>query len=98
MKTLVNLLTPLILASWIVAIAILSVQNASSVSLRFLTFESIKLPAGLVLAFSVGVGMLAGAISPVIWQVSAGQKPLPLEDSNDYNEEPEFEEDRFSGR
>ncbi|MEH1790425.1 MAG: hypothetical protein V7L23_33890 [Nostoc sp.] len=32
-----------------VAIAIFSVQNATSVSLKFLTFQLVQIPAGLVL-------------------------------------------------
>lgn len=63
MKTLANLLTSLVLAFWVVAIAILSVQNAEPVSLKFLTFETVQLPVGLVLAFSAGLGIIGMAIT-----------------------------------
>ena len=38
--------------------SLLAVQNAESVSVRFLQFESIQLPLGLLLAFGVMVGMV----------------------------------------
>jgi uncharacterized integral membrane protein len=63
MKTIASLLTSLIVAAWVVAIAILSVQNATPVSVNFLNFQSIQLPVGLLLAFSVGVGIIAMAIT-----------------------------------
>jgi uncharacterized integral membrane protein len=74
MKTIANLLTSLILAAWVSAIAILSIQNITAVSLKLLTFESIQLPLGIVLAFSVGVGAIGGAIAPLVWQLSEGQR------------------------
>ncbi|MCJ8279585.1 MAG: LapA family protein [Cyanobacteria bacterium J06649_11] len=62
MKTTVNLVLSISLALWIMAIAIISVQNATPVSLRFITFESIQIPFGLVLAFCVAVGMIAASV------------------------------------
>lgn len=79
MKTLTNLLTSLVLAAWIGAIAILSIQNITPVSLKFLGVESIRMPIGVVLAFSVGVGSIGGAILPVLWQF-AGRQQEPYED------------------
>jgi uncharacterized integral membrane protein len=81
MKSIANLLTSLILAGWIGAIAILSIQNITSVSLKFLAFETIQLPVGIVLAFSVGVGAIGGAILPVLWQ-SAGRQRVQYEDQD----------------
>ncbi|MGB3651124.1 MAG: LapA family protein [Rivularia sp. (in: cyanobacteria)] len=62
MKTIVNLLISIIVALWIMAIAIISVQNATPVSLRFLTFETIQIPVGLMLAFCVAVGMIVTSL------------------------------------
>lgn len=73
MKAFANLLTSLIIAGWISAIAILSIQNFTPVSLKFLGFETIQLPVGIVLAFSVAVGVVGGAIAPVIWQLAGKQ-------------------------
>ena len=73
MKTFVNLLTSLIVAGWISTIAILSIQNFTPVSLKFLSFETIQLPIGIILAFSVGVGVIGGAIAPILWQAAGRQ-------------------------
>ncbi|MDB9315946.1 hypothetical protein PN462_22730 [Spirulina sp. CS-785/01] len=37
-------------------VATLSIQNIQLVSLRFFAFESVELPFGVFLSFSVGVG------------------------------------------
>lgn len=74
MKTIANLLTSLILAGWVSAIAILSIQNFTLVSLKFLTWETIKIPFGLVLAFSFGVGAIGGAIAPLFLQISGRRR------------------------
>lgn len=88
MKILVNLLTSLIVALWIGAIAILSIQNITPVSLKFLMFESIQLPVGLVLTGSVGVGLIVGAIAPLLWQgVGERQETFYPEEDLDYLEE-----------
>ena len=80
MKTLTNLLTSIIVAIWVVAIAILSVQNATPVSLKFLTFQSIQLPVGLVLAFSAGLGIIGMALTLPLW--SLGSSRTQLEDDD----------------
>lgn len=86
MKTIANLLTSLVLASWVIAIAILSVQNAAPASLKFLTFESIQLPVGLVLAFSAVVGIMGMALVQPLWSlVGSGQSNS--EPENDLDEE-----------
>ena len=67
------------------AIAIHSVQNAALVSLN-LTFESIQLPVGLVLAFSAGVGIIGMALIQPLWSlVGSGQSNS--ESDNDLDEE-----------
>lgn len=80
MKAFANLLTSLIIAGWISAIAILSIQNFTPVSLKFLSFETIQLPVGIVLAFSVAVGVVGGAIAPVIWQFAGKQREYEEDD------------------
>jgi uncharacterized integral membrane protein len=53
-----NLIISAIAAAWIILIALLSVQNATLVSLKFLVWQSIELPWGLILAGAVGIGFL----------------------------------------
>jgi len=64
-----QLLISLIIAFWIGAIAIISIQNIELISLNFLLFESIKIPVGILLAMSLGVGMIIGAIAPIFFQI-----------------------------
>lgn len=67
MRTIANLLISLLVASWIVAIAILSLQNVTPVSLKFLTYQSIQLPFFLVLAFSASLGLIFMALIQPLW-------------------------------
>ncbi|HEY9750897.1 MAG TPA: hypothetical protein V6C63_19605 [Allocoleopsis sp.] len=70
----VLLLASLILTAWVVAIAIISVQNFVPVSFEFLLFKSIEIPFGIVLAFSVGLGVVGMALVQFLWGLSsAGQ-------------------------
>jgi uncharacterized integral membrane protein len=52
----------LMVAAWVGAIAILSVQNFGSVSLRLISFQSVPIPLGIVLAFGVMLGMVGTAL------------------------------------
>ncbi len=86
MKTTVNLLLSIIVALWIMAIAIVSVQNATPVSLRFLTFESIKIPLGLLLTFFVALGIIAASALQPLLTTSNFQKST----SRRYEDDAEF--------
>ncbi|MGL5793900.1 MAG: lipopolysaccharide assembly protein LapA domain-containing protein [Waterburya sp.] len=66
MKAFVNLLNSLLLAVWVIAIAIFSIQNIQAVSLKFLIFESITVPVGVLLAFFSGIGMILGWFIPLL--------------------------------
>lgn len=74
MKPLAHVLTSIVLAAWIAAIAILSIQNITPISLKFLMFQTIQIPFGIVLAFSVGVGAIGAAIVPVVWRLAGRQR------------------------
>ncbi|ADI63892.1 lipopolysaccharide assembly protein LapA domain-containing protein [Trichormus azollae] len=67
MKSFVNLVIAVIIAVWVMTIALISVQNATPVSLRFLGLQSIHMPFGLVLAFVVAGGLLTMAILQPLW-------------------------------
>lgn len=86
MKLFANFLIACIVATWVVAIAIISVQNATPVSLQLLIFRSVELPFGLVLAFSAGAGIMAMAIA----------QPLLISGSRrDRDYEENFDEEDF---
>jgi hypothetical protein len=50
---------------------------------KFLSFETIQLPVGIVLAFSVGLGVIGGALAPVLWQL-AGRQPESYYEEEDF--------------
>jgi uncharacterized integral membrane protein len=54
-----------ILALLISAIAIISIQNIEIVSLKFLLWESVKLPFGVLLALAIGFGLIIGSFVPI---------------------------------
>lgn len=74
-----------IVAAWLGAIAILSIQNITAVSLKFLAWTSIELPVGVLLAFSGGAGWLAGATAPLLWQ-SRPSRRLPRQGTEDFED------------
>ena len=51
-----------IFAASIMAIAIFSVQNATPISLKFLWLTSVPIPMGVIFAFSLCLGLLAGLV------------------------------------
>lgn len=53
-----KLLPMLVCAIWVVAIAIIAVQNATPVAINFLGLQSVPLPFGVVLSFYAAGGML----------------------------------------
>ena len=62
----VNVVVSTIAAIWIILIALISVQNASLVSINFVVWKSIDLPWGLVLAGGVALGFLLGGCLPLL--------------------------------
>jgi uncharacterized integral membrane protein len=75
-----NLIISIIVAFWVGAIALLSVQNATSVTLRFLQFQSISLPLGVVLSFCIASGMVGTAIVLVLGRSSRQSSERFLDD------------------
>jgi lipopolysaccharide assembly protein A len=61
-----KLLISTIAAVWIALIALISVQNASIVNLKFVFWNSIDLPWGLVLAGAVALGFVLGGCIPLL--------------------------------
>lgn len=71
MKSLATAIISLILGLWMVAIAILSIQNvfildatgeSTLVSLKFLGMSSIYMPLGVILAISAAIGTISTGI------------------------------------
>ncbi|NES72735.1 MAG: DUF1049 domain-containing protein [Okeania sp. SIO2D1] len=56
------ILSSIILALWVSGIAIFSVQNSTPISLKFMAFQSIQIPVGVILAFSVSIGVIISSI------------------------------------
>jgi uncharacterized integral membrane protein len=57
-----KILIPLLTAIWVGVIALVAIQNAAPIAFQFLGFQSIQIPLGLVLAFSVVLGMTGTAL------------------------------------
>ncbi|MBE9114277.1 LapA family protein [Lusitaniella coriacea LEGE 07157] len=70
MKRFANLLSAILVAAWVGAIAVFSVQNYTLISLKFLVFETIQMPVGVVLAFCFGTGLVGGATIPLLLRQS----------------------------
>lgn len=70
-----RLVLTVIPALWVVVVAIVAVQNATPVSLRLLTLQSIDIPFGVLLAFGVAGGMVAAALG--LWLLGFPAKGRP---------------------
>jgi uncharacterized integral membrane protein len=56
------LILALMVGFWLSAIALIAIQNFRGITLRFLMFESIQIPFGIVLTFCVVLGMVGTAL------------------------------------
>ena len=70
MNTISNFLASAIVGGWIMTMAVFAIQNIQPVSLKFLQFESIKVPIGILLAFSLGIGFFMAAVIPTFLRKS----------------------------
>lgn len=70
MNTITSFLGSTIVAGWIVTMAVFAIQNVNPVALKFLQFQSIKLPVGILLAFCLGFGFFLGSLLPVFFRKS----------------------------
>ncbi|MEG4497851.1 LapA family protein [Microcoleus sp. F10-C6] len=87
MKTIPLLAISFLVAILASAIGIISVQNATPVSLNFIFFKSIQIPVGVVLAMSISAGLIGGALLQPLWNLSDSPNSRPKfqtnsEDSN----------------
>jgi uncharacterized membrane protein YciS (DUF1049 family) len=84
MKTMANLLISVVIAVWIVAIAIIAIQNAPLVSLKFLTFQSIQIRFGVLLALSAAFGVIGIAVLQPLWGLAGSGRDHRLEDDAEF--------------
>lgn len=85
MRAIRNLLTAFIFASWILTIAVFSLQNRKPVSLIFFQRATIEIPIGVWLTLSFCTGIVGAAILPIIFP-SSKTKKLPRSPSKKYRD------------
>jgi uncharacterized integral membrane protein len=91
MKTFANLITSVVLAVWVIAIAIISVQNYTPVSLRFITFQSIQIPFGIIMAFCAALGMIGVTLLQPLWGLGdSGQRNSRSDDEDEFFPDDDF--------
>lgn len=66
MNRLTTVIAFFIIALGIVLAAVVSIQNVTSISLQFLVFRSVEIPLGVLLAFSLALGLILGAVAPFV--------------------------------
>jgi uncharacterized integral membrane protein len=64
----------LIVSAWLGIIAILSVQNATLVTVRVLGQQTVLIPVGVALAFAVMAGILATVLLQPVWRLTAPRR------------------------
>lgn len=74
MKIFTSLISSLIISAWVLLMAIFSIQNVSAVSLKLFLFQLFPLPVGVLLAFCFALGMILGAILPLLWSNRGGSR------------------------
>lgn len=80
MKKLANLIATTLIMGWIISVSVFSIQNIQPVRIKFLVWESITMPIGVLLSFSVGFGLILGAILPIAWGLLVpNKKKKPLQ-------------------
>ncbi|BAZ38844.1 hypothetical protein NIES4101_47890 [Calothrix sp. NIES-4101] len=91
MKTIASLLTSLVIAFWVVVIAIIAMRNGEPVSLKFLTYQSIQIPFGFILALSVGIGIISTTVLKTLGSlVALGQNNSQLDDEPEFFSDDDF--------
>jgi uncharacterized integral membrane protein len=58
MQAIASFLVSLIVSALVTGVAIVTVQNADPISLKFLFLQSVPIPVGLVLSFCVVLGLV----------------------------------------
>lgn len=70
----------IVVALWVCVIALVAAQNGAPVSLRFLGFQSIQIPLGVLLAFCVAIGIVGMVTLLPLWSSTTGRSLRDHED------------------
>ncbi|MBE9222331.1 DUF1049 domain-containing protein [Cyanobacterium stanieri LEGE 03274] len=76
MKTFSSLIITLIISFWIIILPIFAIQNVAPISLSFFGFQSISIPLGIMVSFSVASGFIGGALLPLFFSSVNRKKKL----------------------
>ncbi|MGK7895528.1 MAG: LapA family protein [Xenococcus sp. (in: cyanobacteria)] len=66
MKVFANFISSLVLAFWLSAISIFSIQNIEPVSIKFFVWQSIQIRVGVLLTICAGIGIILGSLLPLL--------------------------------
>jgi uncharacterized integral membrane protein len=68
MNALANLAAITVLSLWMLAIALISVQNAEPISLALFSQRSVAMPLGLLLTLTTVIGMLSWSLLQLLFR------------------------------
>jgi uncharacterized integral membrane protein len=71
---------------------VFSIQNITPISLNFLFFKSIEIPVGVLLSFMLGLGIILGAILPLLLP-QKNLKDSPQKPRSKFKRQREIEEE-----
>lgn len=77
----------LVVGFWVSAIALIAIQNAKGVTIRFLLLQSVEIPFGLVLTFAFVLGMVGTALLLPLLRGSLGRSQKSRRYENEFYEE-----------
>jgi uncharacterized integral membrane protein len=63
-----TILINILVIFWIGAIALIAIQNATPFTLQFFGWQTISMPLGIMIAFSVILGVIAGTLMLPLFQ------------------------------
>lgn len=82
MKTSKQLFISLIISFWLVLIAVFSIQNIEPIRVKFLIWQSISLPSGVLLTMVIALGFILGVLIPILFTNNNQQKRRKYTNTN----------------
>lgn len=74
MRLMQTILINILVIFWIGAIALIAIQNATPFTLQFFSWQTISIPLGIMIAFSVILGVITGTIMLPLLQSKGNHK------------------------